>query len=440
MHYTCLMNQPKGNPSRLSTEQVVWCTHMTITALTTCAALLIGTAISTASPAIAQSKVIPPSQWFNKPEYSPDGSMIAVASPPPGILKDNDTNAKLYDDKYVPPRRKILIVNAKDFTLITEIESEVWPAWSPNSKYICVNDFGTQCLPPHRMLELGLYDAGNGVKLMSIADAPLGSYSWSPDSKRLFLTHREAVSILDIEKKQEISLPLEANENHFRWPQWSPDGTLIAASLRINLKGERKNAIKIWNSTSKEENAKITVPAGNGMFSWSPNGKLFIYREPLAIHILDADSRKEIKSIKTKKTEAVYFDWSHDKRKFSYQDDNVFHILDSETMNETARIAAPTGGYMNIEWSANDSFILISAQNTAAICDAESGKYIGYKTWPDAVRHTLSADQKLVFVQTFAGQIESEAVTLPPAQGKSPFIGGTIGEPCWDESDSHKGR
>ncbi len=426
---------------------------MTITTLTTCAALLIGTAISTASPAIAQSKVIPPSQWFNKPEYSPDGSKIAVTSPPPGILKDNDANAKLYDDKYVPPRRKILIVNAKDFTLITEIESEVWPAWSPNSKYICANDFRTQCLPPHRMLELGLYDASNGVKLMSIGDAPLGSYAWSPDSKRLFLTHRKAVSILDIETKQESLLTASEDGTNFWASQWSADGKFIAAilcpspdrkavptSCSFEQSGKQKRVIKIWDTNSKEEKAKINVQAGTGMFSWSPNGKFFIYREPLAIHILDADSKKEIKSIKTKKTDAVYFDWSHNKTKFSYQDNNVFHILDAETMNETARMAAPTGGYMNIEWSANDCFILISAQNTAAICDAKSGKYIGYKTWPDAVRHTLSADQKLIFIQSFAGQTESEAITLPPAQEKSPFIGGKIGEPCWDESDIHKRR
>jgi Tol biopolymer transport system component len=414
------------------------------TALCLPTALAIGTALSTTGAATAQSKVVPPNQWFNKPEYSPDGSKVAVTTPPPTIVEANSLRDKVYDGQRGYRRKSIVILNANDFSLITEIESEVWPTWSPDGKYICATDFGRQAGRPHSCQDLGIYDASNGAKLRSIKNKPPVAYAWSPDSKRLALAHKDAISILDIENKQETSLAVKVNENSFLLPRWSPDGQFIAAcfapkldreaiaaSSKLELIDKQKRALRIWDVKSKEEKAKINLKAGTGMFNWSPSGKLFIYSEPKAIRVLDADSKKEITAIKTKEKKAVPFDWSHDKTKFSYLDGSVFHILDATTMKETVRIAAPTGGYMNIDWSADDNFILISAQNTAAICDAKSGRYIGYKTWPDAIRHTISPDQKLLIVEGYTCLTESEPISLPPAQGMSPFKDGKTGSPTW---------
>lgn len=415
------------------------------TALCLTTALTIGTALSTTGPAIAQSKVVPPNQWFNKPEYSPDGSKVAVTTPPPTIVEANDPRDKVCDGQRGYLRKRIVILNANDFSLITKIESEVWPTWSPDGKYICATDFGRQARRPHLCQDLVIYDATNGAKIRLMKDTPPVAYAWSPDSKRLALAHKDAISILDIENKQETSLAVKENENSFLQPRWSPDGQFIAASFipkldreaiaassKFELHDKQKKALRIWDANNKEEKAKINLKAGTGMFNWSPNGKLFIYSEPKAIRVLDADSKKEIIAIKTKEKKAVPFDWSHDKTKFSYLDGSVFHILDTTTMKETVRIAAPTGGYMNIDWSADDNFILISAQNTAAICDAKSGKYIGYKIWPNAIRHTISPDQKLLIVEGYASMTESEPIALPPAQGTSPFKDGKTGSPTWD--------
>ncbi len=415
------------------------------TALSLATTLTVATAVLTTCPAIAQSKVIPPNQWFNKPEYSPDGSKVAVTTPPPIIVEANSPRDKVCDGQLGYQQKRIVILNAIDFSLITEIESEVWPTWSPDSKYICATTFGRQAKRPHLCEGLVIYDASNGAKLRSIKNRPPVAYAWSPDSKRLALAHKNAISILDIENKQETSLAVKENENSFLLPRWSPDGQFIAAcfapklnkeaiaaSSKLELIDKQKKALRIWDAKTKEEKAKINLKAGTGMFAWSPNGKLFIYSEPKAIRVLDADSKKEITAIKTKEKKAVPFDWSHDKTKFSYLDGSIFHILDATTMKETARIVAPTGGYMNIDWSADDNFILISAQNTAAICDAKSGKYIGYKTWPDAIRHTISPDQKLLIVEGFTCLTASEPISLPPAQGMSPFKDGKTGSPTWD--------
>jgi WD40 repeat protein len=403
-----------------------------ITSLSLCTALTLGLTFSAASAATAQNKVIPPSQWWNKPEYSPDGSKVAVTTPPPKIVHEDDSKVQAYDDKYVPTRKKIVILNAKDFTLITDIESEIWPSWSPDGKYICASNFDRQPGQHYRRLNVSLYDASNGAKLKSINDGGPGSYAWSPDSKRLCSTHIRAMAILDIEQKQETLLAVKKNEHYFALPKWSHDGNLIAACLTRDLDGEEKKAIRIWDANSKEEKAEFNLQGVTNMFAWSPNGKLFIYSEPLAIKVLDAESKKAIAIIKTRETKAVAFGWSHDKTKFSYHDDGVFHILDASTMKETAKIIAPVKGFFDIEWSPDSNFILISASCIAAICDAKTGKFIGYKTWPCAGRHTISPDQKLLIVETFGELTDSEPIILPPAHGISPFKDGKTGSPNWD--------
>lgn len=413
-------------------------TRFAISAFGLCGTLTIGTALSTACPAAAKGKIIPHEQWWHSIRYSPDGAKVAlITPPPPWFMKHNDPKGKAYKGQ-LSARKKLVILNAKDFSLITKIDFIEHPTWSPNSKYVCTNDYSTKNRSQAQSLALGVYHASNGAKLLSINDAPLGTYAWSPDSQRLFVTHRESLSILDIEKKRETLLPFKANENYFQLPQWSPDGKSIAASLRINVDGEQKEAIRIWDAKSEEVKAEINLKDGIRMLAWTPNGKLLIYSEPLAITVLDADSKKVITTIETKETKAVRFGWSHDKTKFSYRDGGVFHILDAATMKETARIVGPTvkylntGGYINIDWSADDDFILISAQNTAAICDAKSGKYIGYKTWPDAIIHTISPDQKLLIIQSVNSQTEIEPIALPPALGMSPFKDGKTGSPTWD--------
>ena len=413
-------------------------TDVAITSLSLCGTLALGTVLSTSCPATAKGTIIPPGQWWHSIRYSPDGTKVAlITPPPPWFMKHNDPMGKAYKIQ-LNARKKLVILNSKDFSLIAKIDSRERATWSPNSKYVCTNDCRTKNRSPARSLALGLYDASNGAKLLSINDAPLGTYAWSPDSRHLFLTHRESLSILDIEKKRETLLPFKANENYFQLPQWSPDGKFIAAGLRINVDGQQKETIRIWDANSKEVKAEINLKDGIRMLAWSPNGKLLIYSEPLAITVLDADSKKVITTIETKETKAIRFGWSHDKTKFSYRDGGVFHILDAATMKETARIVGPTieylntGGYINIDWSANDDFILISSQNTAAICDAKSGKYIGYKTWPDAIIHTISPDQKLLIIQSVNSQTEIEPIALPPAQGASPFKDGKTGMPSWE--------
>lgn len=402
-------------------------------ALPTLTALTITTALSTASPAAAQNKVIPPRQWWFRPQYSPDGTKIAVQTPPPKISDFKRPDGKVYKCQTIIPR-KTVILNAKDFSLIAEIDSELWPTWSPNSKYICANGIDRK----NPGLDLAVYDASNGAKLRSINTLPPEAYAWSPDSNSLFLTQRKAVSILDLTKKQETLLAVKENESYFQNPQWSPDGKLIAASFSIENDGEQKSVIRIWDASTREKKADINLKGDKGALAWSPNGKLFIYSEPLAIRVLDAGSMKEITSIETNGTRAGGFSWSHDKTKFSYRYDGTIHILDAATMKETTHIAGPTNGFFYFDWSADDKFIFISAQDTASICDAQSGKYYGYKTWEGAERQILSPDQKLLVIQKPNDLTESEPISLPPVQGTSPFKDGKTGSPGWESNATPK--
>ncbi len=409
-----------------------------VTAITSGAAISTAIALTTQCSATAKGKIIPIAEWWHSIRYSPDGNKVAlITPPPPWFEKNNNPKGKAYNRQLNAPK-KLVILNAKDFSLIAEIDYNARPTWSPNSKYIGVNDFKTMSTSPRRFLELGIYEANSGAKLLCINDAPAGAYAWSPDSQRLFLTRRESLSIFDIEKKEETLLPFKTGENDFQRPQWSPDGKLIAASLSTNANGEQSKVIRIWNANSKDVDAEIKLKDGIRMLAWSPNGKLLIYSEPQAIQVLDAVSKKTISTIETKEKEAIGFGWSHDKTKFSYRDRGVLHILDATIMKETARIVGPPaeyldrGWYINTEWSPDDKFILISCQHTAAICDAQSGQYLGYKTWPDATVKTISPDQKLLIIQSASSPTVSEPLELPPAQGSSPFRNGKIGTPSWN--------
>lgn len=383
---------------------------------------------------MAQSIVIvPPKQWWMSPEYSPDGSKVSVQTPPPKIVESKGADGKMYKGQIDVPRHTV-ILNAKDFSQITTIDGQLWPTWSPDSQLMCANVIDRSNLG----LDLALYNASNGKKLRTINAMPPSAFCWSPDSTRIFLTQREAVSVLDVQKKTEVLLPVKAGETYFADPQWSPDGKLIAASMLISSGGKKENVIRIWDAITKEFKSDINLKSHSGSLAWSPNGKYFIYSEPSLITILDAESKKLKASIETNEVKPVRFGWSNDKTKFYYSDGGNIHILDATEMKEILKISGPSNGFFSTAWTTDDKFILISAQNTAAICDAQSGKYLGHKTWPDSTHHYISPDRKLLIVQNLNDLTESEPIALPPAANASPFSGGKTGSPGWDSNASPK--
>lgn len=141
---------------------------------------------------------------------------------------------------------------------------------------------------------------------------------------------------------------------------------------------------------------------------------------------------REIAKIPTNSAKALDFCWSPDSI-LAYADDGTIHILDAITMIERVKIDGATNGRFRLAWSPDSNYILLSAGETAAICDIKSGKYLGYKHWQDTRSHTISPDQNTLTVETINKLTTDEPLTLPPKPDMSPFENGKTGSPGWEK-------
>lgn len=223
---------------------------------------------------------------------------------------------------------------------------------------------------------------------------------------------------------------------------FSPDGKWAVGCLgdaEDPTSDEKKAfAITIREVKGAKLKRKIELQTKPGMIAWSPDGKQIVYSLPTSIIVLDAHSMCEIAMIQTTSAKALDFCWSPDKKHFAYADDGTIHILDALTMIERVKIEGATSGRFRLAWSADSNYILLSAGETAAICDIKSGKYLGYKHWQDTRSHTISPDQKTLTVETINKLTTSEPLTLPPKPDMSPFENGKTGSPGWENNASPK--
>ncbi|MBK7838356.1 MAG: WD40 repeat domain-containing protein [Candidatus Obscuribacter sp.] len=197
-------------------------------------------------------------------------------------------------------------------------------------------------------------------------------------------------------------------------------------------------AITIREVKGAKLKREIELQTKPGMIAWSPDCKLIVYSLPSSIIVLDAHSMREIAKIPTNSAKALDFCWSPDKKHLAYADDGTIHILDAITMIERVKIDGATNGRFRLAWSPDSNYILLSAGETAAICDIKSGKYLGYKHWQDTRSHTISPDQNTLTVETINKLTTDEPLTLPPKPDMSPFENGKTGSPGWENNATPK--
>ncbi|MDQ5964726.1 MAG: repeat protein [Cyanobacteriota bacterium erpe_2018_sw_39hr_WHONDRS-SW48-000098_B_bin.30] len=219
---------------------------------------------------------------------------------------------------------------------------------------------------------------------------------------------------------------------------FSPDGKWVAGclpSVDDPTSDEKKTfAITIREVKGAKLKREIELQTKPGMIAWSPDCKLIVYSLPSSIIVLDAHSMREIAKIPTNSAKALDFCWSPDKKHLAYADDGTIHILDAITMIERVKIDGATNGRFRLAWSPDSNYILLSAGETAAICDIKSGKYLGYKHWQDTRSHTISPDQNTLTVETINKLTTDEPLTLPPKPDMSPFENGKTGSPGWENN------
>ncbi len=391
------------------------------------------------NPLIARAsergEIIPPSQWWDFISYSPDGTRVAVQTPPNEILETTQPDGKKIKCQS-DVKHKTVILNAKDFTLQTTLDIKGWPTWSPDGRFFCNQEWSDR-------YHYSLYDssAGKMVRSSKYISAP-DSFAWAPDSSALLLAQPKSLTIMGLSGDKDKLLPIRSDELGVNSPTWSPDCKSVAACVQIenDITAEEKNtfAIKIWDAKSTKLKSEIKVKKQPGLIAWSPNGKLFVYSQPSSIIVLDAGTKKSIKQIATNNIDALSFCWSPDSKHFAYSDDGIVHILDAVTMQETAKIKGATNGFFRLVWSPDSHYILLSAGKTAAICDIKTGKYLGHKIWEDSSVHIITPDQKGLIVQGVNSLTAREPLTLPPKLDMGPFDNGKIGSPGWENNATPK--
>lgn len=398
-------------------------------------AMVIGFGNPLIARASERGEIIPPSQWWEFITYSPDGTRVAVQTPPNEILETTlpDGNKRKCQHEV---KHKTVILNAKDFTIQTTLDAKIWPIWSPDGRFFCDHEWFDK-------FDYVLYDSSSGKMMRGIkGKSDPDSLAWAPDSSAILLAQPKSLTIVDLSKGKDKTLPIKLDESMVNSPTWSPDCKSVAACVQIedDITAAEKNtfAIKIWDTKSTKIKSEIKVQNQPGMIAWSPTGRLFIYSQPSSIIVLDAVTMAAPAKLATSDIKALGFCWSPDKKHFAYSDDGIVHILDAVTMQETAKITGATNGFFRVVWSPDSHYILLSDGTTAAICDIKTGKYLGHKTWEDSRIHIITPDQKGLIVQGVNSLTAREPLTLPPKPDMSPFDKGKLGSPGWENNATPK--
>ena len=190
---------------------------------------------------------------------------------------------------------------------------DVFPAWSPNKKFIAyISDQNGDSA-------LWLMDAnGETKRQMTGPNVEVSDFRWSPDSARIAVEvvgdSRSRVSILDTEMNESSSLTVDSEDA--RVGDWSPDGEWVVYVAREGADG----AIRRRNPTGVDE---ITIAEGQGLNPrWSRNGQFIAFSRvnedgSVDLVVVDKDGNGE-SVVAAGVNGAVAHDWSPDSKLIVY--------------------------------------------------------------------------------------------------------------------------
>jgi beta-lactamase regulating signal transducer with metallopeptidase domain/Tol biopolymer transport system component len=148
-------------------------------------------------------------------------------------------------------------------------------------------------------------------------------YAWSPDSKRIAFSHQGDIWVVSADGRNLVQLT-ETPEQDL-WPDWSPDGTMIA--FRSGDFSPSGPVIRIVSASGGE--AKVIAPVSHtvGTCAWSPMGKelTMVPRDEEAIlsfPILGGDARTVLRLKEKGLEDLCRLRWSPDGRLLAFQVDN----------------------------------------------------------------------------------------------------------------------
>ena len=247
------------------------------------------------------------------PQCSPDGKWVAYT------LSTTDTTA----DKRDTDVWMVSWDGTQNIRVTSSPESENAPKWSPDGKYL---SFLSSRTGKAKGNQVWLLDRRGGeAQQLTDVKGKIGSYDWSPDSKRLVLTMTEVEEdpkAKDAKPGEEKPKPIVIDRYHFKQdgqgylsspyrtriyffdiatrklealsrdvfdeqgPVFSPDGKWVAFTSRRGPDPDRGNNSDIYVAEAKagSDVRKLTTNPGpdQGPVAWSPDSKLIAYMQGAA--------------------------------------------------------------------------------------------------------------------------------------------------------------
>ncbi len=268
--------------------------------------LLIATGLATVTFSFAQKKSLKPSDVYliktvSSPQISPDGKWISYQ------VSRVDTTK----DKRITQLWMCNIDGSENFPLTFGSESASNQQFSPDGKYISFlssrqSETGAQIWLMDRR-------GGEANKITNIKKGELGSYSWSPDGKKIVFTLKEA----DFKgsKKPKTVEPIVIDRYHFKQDY---QGYLTKRATHLYLLDLGTKKIDTLTKSDFDE----TSP------NWSPDGKFIAFvsnvspdpdkNENSDLFIIEPKPGAKAKQLTTFKGIDRDPHWSPDSKKIAY--------------------------------------------------------------------------------------------------------------------------
>jgi len=168
-------------------------------------------------------------------------------------------------------------------------------------------------------------------------------WAWSPDGKKLAVVHGGDIWVTSADKGEPVNIT--QSPEHETFPVWSPDGKMIAYTVRYDEKGGDERSLHIIPASGGRAK-KILNTSDKEAFDWSPGGKelAVISEGKISVIPISGGKTREIFDLEEFHIEdAGVLSWLPDGKHFAFigeKEEECRIFLVSEKGDEVTELAA----------------------------------------------------------------------------------------------------